>query len=223
MDFRLPQEPASGAQPWLGAFAHPAFAIVWTASTCALLGIAMYDTASGWLMTTLDGDPFDVSLVHAATMLPMFLFTLPAGAIADIVDPRRMIIAVSYAIAALMMVFAAVVSFDFASPLLLLVTTFALSAAWALNTPAWLSILPLLVPKPEIPGAIAAHGVGYNLSRTVGPALGGLIIMKFGLVAPIWIFVAANLAVTKIQIGATRPNFMMIRPPSAGPTVRLKL
>src|SRR5271163_3513799 len=195
MDFHIPREPATGAASWLGAFAHPAFAIVWTASTSALIGIAMYDTASGWLMTTLDVDPFEVSLVHAAIMLPMFLFTLPAGAIADIVDPRRMIIAVSYAIAALMMVFAAVVSFDFASPLLLLVTTFALSAAWALNAPAWLSILPLLVPKPEIPGAIAAHGVGYNLSRTIGPALGGLLIMKFGMVAPFWIFVAANLLV----------------------------
>src|SRR5271170_2607755 len=157
MDFHIPREPATGAPSRLGAFAHPAFAIVWTASTCALLGIAMYDTASGWLMTTLDVDPFEVSLVHAAAMLPMFLFTLPAGAIADIVDPRRMIIAVSYAIAALMAVFAAVVSLDFASPLLLLVTTFVLSAAWALNTPAWLSILPLLVPKPEIPGAMAAH------------------------------------------------------------------
>ncbi|MGA8585479.1 MAG: MFS transporter [Roseiarcus sp.] len=195
MDFHIPREPATDAPSRLGAFAHPAFAIVWVASTCALLGIAMYDTASGWLMTTLNVDPFEVSLVHAATMLPMFLFTLPAGAIADIVDPRRMIIAVSYAIAALMAVFAAVVSLDFASPVLLLVTTFVLSAAWALNTPAWLSILPLLVPKPEIPGAIAAHGVGYNLGRTVGPALGGLLIVKFGLVAPFWIFVAANLAV----------------------------
>jgi MFS family permease len=195
MDFRISQEPASGAQSWLGAFAHPAFTIVWTASTSALIGIAMYDTASGWLMTTLDVNPFDVSLVHAAVTLPMFLFTLPAGAIADIVDPRRMIIAVSYAIAALITVFAAAISLDFASPLLLLVTTFVLSAAWALNTPAWLSILPFLVPKQEIPGAIAAHGVGYNLSRTVGPALGGLLIMRFGIVAPFWIFVAANLAV----------------------------
>ena len=195
MDFRVPQEPAPGASSWLGAFAHPAFTVVWTASTCALIGIAMYDTASGWLMTQLDVNPLEVSLVHAATTLPMFLFTLPAGAIADIVDPRRMIIAVSYAIAALMAIFAAVVSLDFASPLVLLVTTFALSAAWSLNSPAWLSIVPMLVPKAEIPGAIAAHSVGYNISRTVGPALGGLLIIKFGRVAPLWIFVAANLAV----------------------------
>ena len=181
--------------PWLGAFSHPAFAVVWAASTCALIGIAMYDTTAGWLMTTLDLDPFDVSLLHAATTLPIFLFTLPAGAIADIVDPRRTIIAVSYAIAAMIAVFAALVSFDFVSPLVLFLTTFALSAAWSLNPPAWLSLVPALVPKPSIPGAIAANGIGYNISRTIGPALGGLIIMKFGMAAPFLIFVAANLGV----------------------------
>ncbi len=195
MDFRLTEEPITGPTPWLGAFSHPAFAIVWTASTFALIGIAMYDTAAGWLMTTLDLDPFDVSLLHAATTLPIFLFTLPAGAIADILDPRRMIIAVSSVIAALIALFAVAVSLHFVSPLVLLLTTFALSAAWSLNTPAWLSILPLLVPKPAIPGAIAAHGVGYNISRTLGPALGGLIIVKFGVAAPFLIFVAANLGV----------------------------
>ena len=190
MNLRLSQEARPGPSPMLGAFAHPAFAVVWTASTCALIGIAMYDTASGWLMTTFDLNPFDVSLLHTATTLPMFLFTLPAGAIADIVDPRRMIIAVSYAIAALMAIFAAVVWLDFASPFLLLLTTFVLSAAWSLNIPAWLSIVPKLVPKSLIPGAIAAHSVGYNLSRTIGPALGGLIIVNYGPAAPIWIFVA---------------------------------
>jgi predicted MFS family arabinose efflux permease len=195
MNIRPGQERIPDPAPRLGAFAYPVFAIVWTASTFALIGIAMYDTTAGWLMTSLDLDPFDVSLLHAATTLPIFLFTLPAGAIADIVDPRRMIIAVSYAIAALIAIFAAVVSFDFVSPLLLLLTTFALSAAWSLNTPAWLSILPLLVPKPAIPGAIAAHGVGYNISRTLGPALGGLIIVRLGVVAPFLIFVAANLGV----------------------------
>src|SRR5580700_5846794 len=157
MNIRPTHERIQGPMPWLGAFAHPAFAVVWAASTCALIGIAMYDTTAGWLMTTLDLDPFDVSLLHAATTLPMFLFTLPAGAIADIVDPRRMIIAVSYAIAALVAIFAAAVLFDFASPLLLLLTTFVVSAAWSLNAPAWLSIIPLLVPKPSIPEAMAAN------------------------------------------------------------------
>jgi MFS family permease len=195
MQFRPTQESLPRSAPMLGAFARPAFAIVWAAGTCAMIGIAMYDTASGWLMTTFDLNPFDVSLLHTATTLPIFLFTLPAGAFADIIDPRRMIIAVSYAIAALMIVFAAVVSLDFASPIILLLTTFVLSAAWSLNTPAWLSIVPLLVPKSLIPGAMAAHSVGYNVSRTIGPALGGFIIMKIGVAAPFWVFVAANLVV----------------------------
>ena len=195
MDVPASQQSSTGQAHWLGAFAHPAFALIWLASTAALIGIAMYDTASGWLMTTLDLNPLDVSLVHAATNLPMFLFTLPAGAIADIVNPRRLIIAVSCAIAALISIFAALVSFDLASPVILLLTTFLLSAAWALNSPAWLSILPSLVPKQDLAGAVAAHGVGYNLSRTVGPALGGFVIVHFGMATPLWAFVAANFAV----------------------------
>ena len=173
---------------------------------CALIGIAMYDTASGWLMTTFDLNPFDVSLLHTATTLPIFLFTLPAGAIADIVDPRRMIIAISFAIAALMAIFAAVVALDFVSPVLLLLTTFVLSAAWSLNTPAWLSIVPQLVPKPVMPGAMAAHSVGYNLSRTLGPALGGFIIVRYGAATALWIFVAANLAVIAALIWWRAPG-----------------
>ena len=195
MQFRPTHQAEGRAAPMLGAFAHPAFLVVWMASTCGLIGIAMYDTAAGWLMTTFGLDPFEVALLHAATTLPIFLFTLPAGAIADIIDPRRMIIAVSYAIAALMAAFAAVVALDYASPLVLLLTTFVLSAAWSLNIPAWLSILPLLVPKPLVPGAIAAHSVSYNLSRTVGPTLGGFVIAALGVAAPFWIFVGANLAV----------------------------
>src|SRR5271165_4590263 len=155
MEVRTPQSTPSSQSNRLGAFAHPAFAVMWTASTIALIGIAMYDTASGWLMTTLDLNPLDVSLVHAATNLPMFLFTLPAGAIADIVDPRRLILAVSCAIAAMIAIFAGLVSFDLATPVLLLLTTFLLSAAWSLNTPAWLLIQPALVPKSDLPGAIA--------------------------------------------------------------------
>jgi MFS family permease len=166
----------------------------------------MYDTASGWLMTMLDLNPFDVSLVHAATNLPMFLFTLPAGAIADIVDPRRLLMAVSCAIAALVAIFAALVSLHLATPLLLLLTTFLLSATWALNLPAWLSILPSVVPKSDLPEAIAANGVAYNLSRTVGPALGGFAIVNFGVSTPFWAFVAANLAVIAALLWLRAPQ-----------------
>ncbi|MBV8723458.1 MAG: MFS transporter [Candidatus Eremiobacteraeota bacterium] len=188
-------QPSSDPRVWLGVLAYPTFAVIWATSSLALIGLAMYDTASGWLMTQLDLDPLDVSLLHAAVNLPMFLFTLPAGAIADIVNPRRTIIAVSAGVAGLIAIFASLVSFDLASPALLLLTTFLLSAAWSLSSPAWLSILPSLVPKSDLSGAIAANGVAYNVSRTVGPALGGFIIMNFGVSTPFWAFVAANLGV----------------------------
>ena len=195
------EEPASPLSPpppasWLGAFAHPAFAVVWFASTAALIGIAMFDTTSGWLMTTLDLNPLHVSLVHVATNLPMFLFTLPAGAIADIVNPRRLITLVSCAIAALISIFAALVSFDLATPVTLLLTTFVLSGAWALNSPAWLSILPNLVPKRDLPGAMAAHSVGYNLEPyTPALRLAATSSSVSGVSAPFWLFVATNFGV----------------------------
>jgi MFS family permease len=179
------------ASPW-GAFAYRPFAVIWTASTIALIGIAMNDTASGWLMTNLSADPFSVSLVQVAGSLPMFLFTLPAGALADIIDARRFLIIVSIVITGLMATFATLVSLNLATPVSLLATTFVLSALWALNAPAWLSITPLLVPRSELEAAIAAGGIGYNISRVAGPALGGLAIAGLGIAAPFWAFAASN-------------------------------
>jgi MFS family permease len=77
--------------PWV-AFRHKAFAVVWIATVVANVGTWMYNAASGWLMTSLDADPLTVSLVQVATSLPMFLFALPAGALADTVDKRRFLI-----------------------------------------------------------------------------------------------------------------------------------
>jgi MFS family permease len=74
--------------PWI-AFRHKTFRVVWTATVVANVGTWMYNAASGWLMTSLDADPLTVSLVQVASSLPMFLFALPAGALADIVDKRR--------------------------------------------------------------------------------------------------------------------------------------
>ncbi|RBP07408.1 putative MFS family arabinose efflux permease [Roseiarcus fermentans] len=195
METPVLDQPAAARRAWLGAFAHPAFAVVWLASAIALVGISMVDTASGWLMTTLDLNPGDVSLVHAAATLPMFLFTLPAGALADIVDPRRLILVISCGVVVLVAAFASLVSLDLAAPLSLLLTTFLLSAAWSVNSPAWLAILPSLVPKADLTGAVAANGVAYNLSRTIGPTLGGFVIVHYGLSAPYWMFAATNVVV----------------------------
>ena len=83
-----------------GAFGNIAFTIIWTASVASNVGTAMFDTASGWLITSLNANPIAVSMVQVAVSLPLFLFTLPAGALADVVDLRRLLIVVEVALLA---------------------------------------------------------------------------------------------------------------------------
>jgi predicted MFS family arabinose efflux permease len=182
------------AWPWWSAFAHLDFSVIWAASTAGLIGIAMADTASAWLMTSLKADPAAVSMVQVATNLPMFLFTMLAGALADILNPRRFLIVVETGVAILTLLFAIIVSAKVMTPFTLLAITFALSAAWTMAAPAWLSIVPVLVPKRDLDGATAINAASYNVSRALGPALGGGVIAAFGLAAPYWIFGASTLA-----------------------------
>ena len=159
-----------------------------------LIGIAMSDMASAWLMTSLDANPRAVSWVQVAANLPMFLFTLPAGALIDNFNPRRFLLGVQAAISAVTLGFAIMVSLRAVDAYSLLAMTFALSAAWTAAAPAWLSILPALVPKSDLDSATAINGAGYNVSRAVGPAVGGVAIALFGVASPFWIFGAFNIA-----------------------------
>src|SRR5256885_11723183 len=154
-------------------FGHPEFAVLWTATVIANIGSWMYSAASGWLMTSLSPEPLIVSMVQVATTLPMFLFALPAGALADIVDKRKFLIAVEIAVTIISAIFAAIVWLGLTTPLNLLVFTFLIGAGSALTAPAWQSVVPQLVPKYDLQPAIAANSVGINLSRAVGPALAG--------------------------------------------------
>jgi len=190
----LKSDPIERPSSRWGAFSHRPFAVMWVATTCSLTGIAISDTSSAWLMTSLNADPRAVSLVQVASSLPMFLFTLPAGALADRIEPRTYLIVLESLVVALMGLFGCAVFFHWATPVLLLSTLFALGVAWSLAAPAWLSITPLLVPQCELAGANAANSVGYNFSRAIGPALAGVALAKLGPAAPYWIFAVADLA-----------------------------
>ena len=131
-------------------FRHPAFAVIWTATLVSNIGGWMYSAASGWLMTGLNPDPLLVALVQTATTLPVFLFAMPAGALADIFDKRRFLIAFEVLNTALCAIYAAMVGLDLATPGNLLVFTFLIGAAGALTLPAWQSIVPQLVPKKDL-------------------------------------------------------------------------
>ena len=151
MDQQTPPQAATGqSASRLGAFASLAFAVIWTASTLSNLGIAMFDTATGWYMANMSRDPMIVSLIQTATSLPLFLFTIPAGALTDLVDSRRLLIGANLAVFAISALFAAAASLGLATPWLLLGATFLLGVGGALAAPAWVSIAPLLVPRRDL-------------------------------------------------------------------------
>ena len=184
---------AGGAARW-GVFGNLAFTVILAASSISNVGVAMFDTSTSWLMTSLNPDPLMVSAVQVATTLPLFLLTLPAGALSDIVDPRRLLIGAQAAAAAISVAFAAIVSLHFATPKALLGTTFLLGVSGGLAAPAWLLITPMLVPKRELDSAIAINNASFNVSRAIGPALAGFAIAALGIAFPYWCYVAGNLA-----------------------------
>ncbi len=176
-------------------FGHATFTILWTATVIANIGTWMYNAAAGWLITTLTADPLVVSLIQVATSVPMFLFALPAGALADILDKRRLLIAVVVALTCLGSAIAALVSLNLVTPPVLLLFTFLLGVAAALTAPAWQAIVPSLVPRQHLGPAVAANSVGVNISRAVGPAIGGLIIAAFGIAMPFWLNALSNIGI----------------------------
>jgi len=175
-------------------FGNAAFTVILVASSLSNVGVGMFDTSVSWLMTNLDPDPMMVSAVQVMTTLPMFLLTVPAGALADIVDARRLIIGAQAFVCAVAVAFAALVLLRLATPAALLSTTFVLGAGGALAAPAWLVVTPMLVRRDELDSAIALNNASFNVSRAVGPALGGLAIATLGIDVPFWCYCAGNLA-----------------------------
>ncbi len=197
-----PAQPVSFAVP----FHHAAFTVIWIGTLVSNIGGWMYSAASGWLMTSLNPDPLIVALVQAASSLPICLFAIPAGALADIFDKRKYLIVVESLTTAVSAVYAVIVGLGFATPGNLLLFTFLIGAAGALTIPAWQAVVPALVPKDDLPPAIAANSVGVNISRALGPALGGVTISAYGIVAPFWANAIANLAVVGALLWWRRPR-----------------
>jgi MFS family permease len=198
-------------------FGNLPFDVILVASSVSSIGIAMFDTSMSWLMTDLNRDPLMVSAVQVATTLPMFLLTLPAGALTDIVDPRRLLIVAQFVVTLISVGFAALVTARLADPPALLVTTFLLGATSALAAPAWLLTTPMLVRKHELDDAIAISNASYNVSRAVGPAIGGLAIAAISLDFPFWFYGATNSLVVAALLWWRAPR----RAPETLPAERL--
>lgn len=194
------------AQSPLGAFRYRVFAMLWVATMVSNIGGWMYSAAAGWLMTTLTKDAFLVSLVQVANTAPMFLLAVAAGALTDIVDKRRLLIWGESVTAALSGIFAIAVWFNWLTPPSLLWFLFLISAAGVLTAPGWQAVVPSLVPKEELPSALSANSVGFNLSRAVGPALAGAIIGPLGIAAPFVFNAISNFGVIGVLVRWHEPR-----------------
>lgn len=159
---------------------QPLFRSMWIAAVTSNIGTWMHDVGAVWLMTSLTPSPLMVALMQTATSLPFFLLALPAGALADILDRRRLLLIMQGWMLAVAAVLGVLTLVGAATPWLLLALTFALGLGAAMNTPAWQAITPELVSRDELPAAVALSGVGINLARAVGPAVGGVIVAAAG-------------------------------------------
>ena len=194
-----PAEPAPTARPSIWhALSHRVFLWLSIAALVSNIGTWMQNVGAAWLMTSLSPSPLMVALIQTASSLPILLLALPAGALADIVDRRKVLIVSQ----ALMLAAAGALSwltiYHLTTPTSLLVLTFALGLGSALNAPAWQAMIPELVPREDLTAAIALGGVNYNAARAVGPALGGLVVAWAGAGATFALNAASFLAVIAV-------------------------
>src|SRR6202048_2350869 len=145
------------------------------------VGTFMQSVGAAWLMVSLNAGPMYVALTQTASALPFFILALPAGAIGDIVDRRKVILFTEIWMLVVASVLAVMTIAGAMSPALLLILTFALSAGDAFETPTWRAVLPELVQKQDLPAASALNGIEFNFARAVGPALAGFVIAFAGI------------------------------------------
>ncbi|MGH7031997.1 MAG: MFS transporter [Stellaceae bacterium] len=167
--------------------AIPTFRAVWLASLASNIGIWLGNVGTAWLMTELRPTPVMVTLVQAATSLPVFLFALPAGAIGDVVDRRRLLVLLQIGSVLLSLLLALSTAFGRTTPGVILIASFLLGTLLSFGMPVFQAIVPDLVPRHELAPAVSLNSIGINVARVIGPALGGALILTCGAAMPFFL------------------------------------
>jgi MFS family permease len=163
----------------------PVFRMLWLTWMTANTSMWMNDVAAAWLMTSLGPSPLWVALVQSASTLPVFLLGLPSGALADILDRRRYFMMTQLWVAVVASILSVTVMLGWMTAPLLLALTFANGVGLAMRWPVFAAIVPELVPRSQLPAALALNGVAMNASRIIGPLVAGAIIAAAG---SAWVF-----------------------------------
>src|SRR3989338_8055071 len=166
-----------------GPLSSPVFRLLWLGGVISNLGTMVQTVGAGWLMATIASSNDMVAFVQAATTLPIMLFSIPSGAIADSYERRRVLLVAQVFMMAVAIGLAAVAVAGHVTPWLLLALTFLLGCGTALHTPAWQASVGDIGPRDQIAGAVTLNSMGLNMTRSVGPALGGFIVAAAGAAA----------------------------------------
>ena len=173
----------SGAPSALSPFRFPVFRSVWIASTLSNFGSLIQSVGASWMMLSIAPSPDMVALVQASTSLPIMLLSLVAGAMADNMDRRKVMLFAQAFMLLVSVVLALSAWSGLVGPWLLLLFTFLIGCGAAFHAPAWQASVGDMVPRPEVPGAVALNSMGFNIARSVGPAIGGAIVAAAGAAA----------------------------------------
>jgi MFS family permease len=167
----------------LSALAYPVFRSVWIASLLSNLGGLIQSVGASWMMISIAGSPHMVALVQASTALPILLLSLVAGAMADNRDRRKVMLGAQIFMLLVSITLSVCAWAGLITPWLLLLFTFLIGCGAAFNAPAWQASVGDMVPRTELPGAVALNSMGFNIARSVGPAIGGAIVAAAGAAA----------------------------------------
>ncbi|MEP7114998.1 MAG: MFS transporter, partial [Ilumatobacteraceae bacterium] len=190
--------------PW-APLRHPVFRALFIAQLASNIGTLMQSVGSAWLMGDLGASPFLIALVPTASMLPVLLIGVPAGALADIFDRRRLLIGGQLWMLVCAAALAVMSFLDVVTPATLLALTFGLGTGSALTFPAFQAIQPDLVPPHEFRQAFALGSLTFNVGRAIGPAIGGFVVAIGG---PGWVFLLnaiSFLAIVGVLVWWRRP------------------
>ncbi len=189
----------------MAPFRHSIFRAVWIATLLSSFGGMIQSVGAAWMMVDLGASPQMVTLVQASITLPIVLLALVAGALADSFDKRKMMLAAQlfmFAVSAALAVFAWL---GLVTPWLLLLFTFLIGCGAALNAPAWQASVGIMVPRPVIPAAVTLNSMGFNLARSLGPAIGGVIVAVAGAAVAFMINAVSYVGLIFVLLG-WRPN-----------------
>ncbi len=167
------------ASTWI-ALRNPTFRNLWLASLVSGTCVAAHDTAATWVMSTLTASPFLISLMSTVASLPFLIFTLPAGALADMVDRKKMLIMMNVWLAIAAAALAVLGWAHLLSTYVILIAVFLIGIGFAFEAPVWTAIVPEVVSSTELRSASTLGGLQLNIAGILGPALGGVALSIIG-------------------------------------------